>query len=96
MGCSTIEEEEEEEEEEEQGEGGGEGAGGEGEGEYKFENCPMLIKWGKNEIQKFLPGTNLKIKKQDIGELQYDTIIHGCANHATEGKCFCPPSTVVT
>ena len=21
---------------------------------------------------------------------------HGCANHATEGKCFCPPSTAVT
>ena len=20
----------------------------------------------------------------------------GCANHATEGKCFCPPSTAVT
>ena len=21
---------------------------------------------------------------------------HGCANHATEGKCFCPPSAAVT
>ena len=21
---------------------------------------------------------------------------HGCANHATEVKCFCPPSTAVT
>ena len=25
-----------------------------------------------------------------------DTLEHGCANHATEVKCFCPPSTAVT
>ena len=25
-----------------------------------------------------------------------DTLEHGCANHATEGKCFCPPSSAVT
>ena len=24
-----------------------------------------------------------------------ECISHGCANHATEGKCFCPPSTAV-
>ena len=24
------------------------------------------------------------------------TLVHGCANHATEGKCFCPPSAAVT
>ena len=23
-------------------------------------------------------------------------LVHGCANHATEGKCFCPPSAAVT
>ena len=25
-----------------------------------------------------------------------DALEHGCANHATEGKCFCPPSAAVT
>ena len=39
------------------------------------------------------------------GQSQYGTsqsvfraycLYHGCANHATEGKCFCPPSTAVT
>ena len=33
-------------------------------------------------------------ERKDVGE--YHTLYHGCANHATEGKCFCPPSTVVT
>ena len=28
--------------------------------------------------------------------VEYHTLYHGCANHATEGKCFCPPSTAVT
>ena len=32
-----------------------------------------------------------KIQNWDI-----NWIGHGCANHATEGKCFCPPSTAVT
>ena len=26
----------------------------------------------------------------------YVSIYHGCANYATEGKCFCPPSAAVT
>ena len=25
-----------------------------------------------------------------------DALEHRCANHATEGKCFCTPSTAVT
>ena len=31
----------------------------------------------------------------DVGEAT-EGLEHGCANHATEGKCFCPPSAAVT
>ena len=35
----------------------------------------------------------------DLRDMGYDAghgIDHGCANHSTEGKCFCPPSAAVT
>ena len=32
----------------------------------KVEYYPMLIKWRKNKIQKFLPGTILKIMERDL------------------------------
>ena len=37
----------------------------------------MLIKWGKNEFQKFLPGTIFKLRSgiNGVGEFRYDTIL---------------------
>ena len=29
-------------------------------------------------------------------EFNWKPLEHGCANHAAEGKCFCPPSAAVT
>ena len=48
------------------------------EAKYEFEIFPMLTKWRKNELKKFLLGKILEIKN-DInggGELRYDTSLY--------------------
>ena len=54
--------------------------------------CSKLLKWGQNiqllQIKHISYHFRASLKQYDLE--------HGCANHATEGKCFCPPSAAVT
>ena len=64
----------------------------------KIKNALVLKRVGEGKIMLEL----IRKRKIHVGHwlrrnyLLDDDLEHGCANHATEGKCFCPPSTAVT
>ena len=53
------------------------------------------------QVRGSIPGgvVNFHLKIFNLGArrgVEVHILIHGCANHATEGKRFSPPSTAVT